>query len=303
MYRRFGRQDLLSEVEGHVRDASVVVLLDALFEPESEIRVPVEQPVEERGREAQQGAVRDGLSARGARLVAKQRQLAEEVARAQEPEVTLGVVAALVDAHATPLDHVHRSGWIALAHDDLACRRLDSLELRDEQPKRLVGELREAGVDTEEVPQRAAVCERLEPFTDLRVRADQRREHGLAQPKRLHRAARAHGRESNRLCEQGHLAEAVAAAEDVEWHLLAVISLLDDARGARCEHVEGIGLVAFADDHGAERERDRLEALGDKRANLLRQVRERRELADELPGVELTRDAHARAPGPVARAR
>ena len=131
-------------------------------------------------------------------------------------------------------------------------------------------------MDAEEVPQRPSVCERLERLADLRVRARQRCEDGLAQPKRLHGAARAHGCEPDRLRKQRHLAEAVSTVEHVERHLLAVVSLLDDARGPGCEHVEGIGLVALADDHGAERERDRLEALCDQRANLLREERKRR---------------------------
>ena len=87
----------------------------------------------------------------------------------------------------------------------------------------------------------------------------------------------------DRLREQGHLAEAVAAAEHVERHLLAVVALLDDARGACREHVERVGLVALADDHGAERERDELEALGDERPNLVGKQRERGELADRAP--------------------
>ena len=138
---------------------------------------------------------------------------------------------------------------------------------------------------------------------DLGVRAGQRREDGLAQPERLYGAARAHGRDPDRLREQSHLAEAVAAAEHVERHLLTVIALLDDARGAGREHVERIRLVPLADDHGAERKRDELEALGDQRPHIVGEQGERGELADQLARVDDLRDGHARAPGRAARAR
>src|SRR5206468_8046592 len=115
-----------------------------------------------------------------------------------------------------------------------------------------VGQLREARVDAEEVPERTLLRERLERRPHLRMGAGQRREDRAVEPERSDLSARANRGRAPRILEQRHLAEALAGVQDVQRHIVAALAALDDACSSTDEQVEGVRLLAFADDRRAE---------------------------------------------------
>ena len=198
-----------------------------------------------------------------------------------------------VGAHATLLDHVHRPRGIAFAHDDLAGRNLDSLELRDEDRERLVRELGEARWTRKKFQSdrvsasvwnawRTSGCERVNA-----VKTELPRRSACTGPLARTVATRIVSPSSS------HLAEAVAPPEHVERHLFAVLPLLDDARRARAGRRTRRPRRPLA--RSRRRTGTRPARSCRRRGHApARQDRKRGELADELPHVDRLRDAHAR---------
>ena len=239
---------------------------DALREPLSELRVLLQQLLEQRDRQPQERAVVDGRDRRRTRLAQEERALTEEVALAEELKVVLPAVLRPVGPQPALIDDVHRPGRLTLEHDDLSGRDVHGLEPRQELAERSCRQRGEARVDLQEIPERAFARDCLQGVGDLRMRAREPGEDRAAQAQHGHRAARTHGCEPRGSFEQPALAEAVAAVEHVERDLLTVLAALDHPGRAGNDHVEGICLVALAHDRGAEGVALLLEALGDERA-------------------------------------
>ena len=264
--RCFCGQDLVGEVEWHACQAAVVVLSDTLREPLSELRVLVQQLLEQRDRQPQQGAVVDGRDRRRTWFAEKERALAEEVALAEKLKVVLPAVLRPVGPQPALIDDVHRPGRLTLEHDDLSGRDVHRFEPRQELAERGCRQRGEARMDLQEIPERTFARDCLQCVGDLRMRAGEPGEDRAAQAQHGHRAARTHGCEPRGSFEQSALAEAVAAVEHVEGDLLTVLAALDHSGRAGDDDVKGICLVALAHDGGAERVTLLLEALSDERA-------------------------------------
>ena len=171
--RRLRGQELLGEVEGDARGVAVVVLRDPLRDRPPEVRVRRGQALEAVVREPQQPHRGDRLHGGRPRLAAEQRDLAEEVALAQEEEVLAPAVHFAKDLEASFLDDVHRVRGPALLHHARAGGGVHRLQLGEDQAQRRRAQARERRVDAEEVRHVAVAALQREERPDLGVAAQQ----------------------------------------------------------------------------------------------------------------------------------
>ena len=187
------------------------------------------------------------------------------------------------------LDDVHRPGRVALA-DDAARRRAPSTSSSPVTScaERLVREAREARVEAEEVPERRgrARAPRTPARTSgmRRARARRRRSGAGGAPARGCSPARSRSGSSPRAAPPRRRLSPRCSMLSATSSPFA--RLLDDAGRAGREHVERIGLVAFAHDRRSEGQLELIEAVGDERAHLAAEQPERRQRA---PGARRPR--------------
>ena len=92
----------------------------------------------------------------------------------------------------------------------------------------------------------------LQIIFNVRMLSDQREEIVAAEPQEIDRCAAPDRCGALPAVEQSKLTEFVAGAQRLQGQLLALLGLLDYARAARGQNVEGIGIVSLADDNVAE---------------------------------------------------
>ena len=120
MRAQLGGKRFLREVERHPRHRPVVVLSDALLQLGAELGVALQQMVEGRLVQSEQPARLDRLDGGRTRLALEERELAEEVAAAQVPDVAPASVLLDEDPEPAFLDDVHRARRVPLSNDALA---------------------------------------------------------------------------------------------------------------------------------------------------------------------------------------
>jgi hypothetical protein len=173
METQIRREDLLGEVERDVRDLSVVVLRDPLLDLSAELGEARQKLVERLALELEQTRARNGLDRCFACVTLEDRHLPEEVALPEVADVACASVELLVSAETAFLDHVHRAGTVALAHNDLALVHVDGPELSQHHAQCVGRKLGEGRVEVKEVLEVTPPDVQLEGFTDLRMRLEQ----------------------------------------------------------------------------------------------------------------------------------
>ena len=295
-----GRQDLLGEVERHARDRRRVVLPDALLEPLAELRVLVAGASRTARAAAAAAGSRQRLDARRRAAVPRGRR----ARRRSRPCAGSRCRRAGRPARGRPAAGPPRSRTSARAGRPRARRsRPPSTSTGSSEAaisaRPSTGSVAKpsgaGGSPGSSGSRRAARTARAPPDASAPSRANV----VAVEPQRLDAAARAHGGGAGRVGEQAHLAEAVAAAEQVERHLLAVLGPLEDAGRPGDDDVERVGRIALADDHLAEVVGDGLERLADDTPHVLRHGPERGQLVEDakaLLGRRQLRETQARSP-------
>jgi len=211
-----GGKRLFSKIERHPRDAPVVVLRQALFDPRLELRIGVEQALERRFAKRQHDAIGNRFDARRARRLCEDGQFAEEVAFSQIADVLPMAVLSDEGAKASGLDDVQRTRLSSLTNENLVRFHRDALEICQKRLHRVGRKLRERGELFEEIAQLPVQRLELEVALESRVLGEQRLEHIAVETERLDVAAGANGYGAGRLLEEPNLAERIARLEQAE---------------------------------------------------------------------------------------